>query len=211
MDPAEKQVRREEILDAARILFAAGDGSLPGAGEIATAAGLAKGTVYLYFRTKEEIFMALLSDGIRLLLGEIEAAFQGVRANAGREEKVAAFLAAYVASLVGQPEMLQLDGMCYVMEKNLTEEKLREFKLSVGQQLESTGKVIEKALRLPEGRGVQLLVRTFAMTRGLWQATERKKGIRMNADASPAWCYPEFAPELAESLAEYWRGALRMK
>jgi len=211
MDAEEKQARREEILEAARTLFIERNGQLPGAGEIATAAGLAKGTVYLYFQTKEEIFMALLSSGVELVLGEIEATFGRVRANARRGEKVEAFLAAYVAVLVKGPETLQLDGMCYVMEKNLKGEKLLDFKRGLGKQLEATGRIIEKSLRLPRGRGAQLLTRTFAMTRGLWQATERQKGIDGKKREETAVFYPEFASELSEALAEYWRGALRMK
>jgi AcrR family transcriptional regulator len=56
----DKKKRRQAILVAARDLFNASDGTLPAASEIAAAADLAKGTVYIYFRTKEEIFLALL-------------------------------------------------------------------------------------------------------------------------------------------------------
>lgn len=212
MDPEDKQARREAILAAALRLFEAGDGPLPGAGGIAAAAGLAKGTVYLYFRTKEEIFVALLQEGIEDVLGEIAAAFHGGRAKAGRGVKVAAFLAAYVAAVERRPDVLRLDAMCYVLEKNLTGEKLREFKQAFVVRLAATGEIVEGALGLPAGRGAQLLMRTFAMTRGLWQAAEpRGEMARVEVDKgvlAEVMC-PEFAVELREALAEYWRGALR--
>jgi len=64
----EKVARRAAILDAARhVFFSKG---LPAAtvDEIAQRAELSKGTLYLYFRTKEEIYISLLHDGIDVLV-----------------------------------------------------------------------------------------------------------------------------------------------
>jgi AcrR family transcriptional regulator len=56
------QERREQILDAA--IEALGKKGFEGTNvaDIAKAAGIAKGTVYLYFESKEEIFSAILSE-----------------------------------------------------------------------------------------------------------------------------------------------------
>ena len=54
---AEKADKRKRILDSAWHLFTQSKGHLPRAVNIAQAAGVAKGTVYVYFRTKEEIFL----------------------------------------------------------------------------------------------------------------------------------------------------------
>jgi AcrR family transcriptional regulator len=78
----DQKKRKQAILVAARDLFNAGDGTLPAASEIAAAADLAKGTVYIYFRTKEEIFLALLLQECIDVLDRIELVFrstQGVR------------------------------------------------------------------------------------------------------------------------------------
>lgn len=57
-----RQDRREMIMDAAVKVF--GEKGFAGAAvaDIAAAAGIAKGTVYLYFPSKEEIFTAILSE-----------------------------------------------------------------------------------------------------------------------------------------------------
>jgi AcrR family transcriptional regulator len=52
--------RREAILDAARKVFARKGFAGGIVDEIAAEAGLAKGTIYLYFRSKQEIYKALL-------------------------------------------------------------------------------------------------------------------------------------------------------
>ena len=110
----DKVARRTAILKAASKLFTAGTGSLPTAAEIASAAGLAKGTVYLYFRSKEEITLDPLYTFRRFAL--------------------VAYRAEYTA------------------------------------RLERTGSILDAALRLPAGRGLQLLMRTYALTKGLWQS-----------------------------------------
>src|SRR5579863_9778452 len=52
--------RREAILDAARKVFARNGFAGGIVDEIAAEAGLAKGTIYLYFKSKKEIYRALL-------------------------------------------------------------------------------------------------------------------------------------------------------
>ena len=204
----DKQARREVILGAANALFNAGNGSLPAVAEIATAAGLAKGTVYLYFRTKEEIFVALLMRDLEIALGGIATTFTTIRGRRG--DKVAAFLATYVGHLRAHPELLRLDALGYgVLENNLDPAKLREFKLAFVDLLTQTGTSIETALRLSPGRGVSLLMRTFALTRGLWQSSHPYgQPTAMAAEPMLAPLYPNFETELTEALNEYWRGAL---
>jgi TetR/AcrR family transcriptional regulator len=205
----DKQARRAGILDAARALFMSNHGeSLPSASQIAAQAGLAKGTVYLYFRTKEEIFIDLLFDACIQTLDHIETTF--THGSGPRRDRIAAFLRSYVDHLHRNPELLLLDAMCHsVLEKNLEALKLEKFKLGFAQRFEQTGRVVEHALRLSSGRGMDLLNRTFAMTRGLWQAN-RKEQLHAVCDsgslAPPALL--EFSTELSEALTEYWRGAV---
>lgn len=204
----DKLARREAILEAARVLFAAGDGSLPSAAHIADAAGLAKGTVYLYFRTKEEIFAGLLLGGWSAVMAEVSRALSG--GEDARSEKVAAFLAAYASHLDAHPELLRLDALGYgVLEQNMGEDALRAFKLTLVDRLNEAGTIADIALDLPEGRGFRLLMRTYALTRGLWQSTQRDAISSLPTDQPVlAQLYPAFDKELREALNEYWLGAL---
>ena len=204
----DKRARRAVILDAALTLFVSGDGGLPAAAEIAAAAGLAKGTVYLYFRTKEEIFICLLLAGWSAVMDEVTTAFAGTRGR--RADKVEAFLASYVGHLSRHPEILRLDALGHgVLERNLEAATLQDFKLALLGRLTGVGAVIDTALRLPEGRGLRLLMRTYAMTKGLWQSSRGYEDAGLLA-AMPvlAQLHPLFETELSEALSEYWRGAL---
>lgn len=204
----DKLARRDVILEAARALFMAGDGDLPSAAQIAEAAGLAKGTVYLYFRSKEEIFAALLLAGWSALLAEVGIVLS--RSQDERTEKIAAFLATYVSYLHAHPELLRLDALGYgVLEQNMGAKALGEFKLSLTNRLTKAGIIADAALDLPEGQGFRLLMRTYALTRGLWQSTKRDVDTGLvTAELRLAPLYPNFDEELPEALKEYWRGAL---
>ena len=60
----EKQSRRNEILQAAWKVFASKDYDAATLDDIATAAELSKGTLYLYFQNKADLFFATLEMGI---------------------------------------------------------------------------------------------------------------------------------------------------
>jgi AcrR family transcriptional regulator len=62
--------REQEILDAAAILFSQADWRAVTADQIATRAGIGKGTIYLHFRTKDEIVARLILRHVKRLLGQ---------------------------------------------------------------------------------------------------------------------------------------------
>lgn len=69
-DPAAK---REKLLDAALTVFLAEGYSAARLDDIAAAAGVAKGTIYLQFTDKEDLFRALILERMAPLLTEAEA------------------------------------------------------------------------------------------------------------------------------------------
>lgn len=75
--PGEKRVRggdkRERILDAAvRVLAKKGFHSTR-VSEVAKAAGVADGTIYLYFKSKDELLVSLFEDRVERLLAFLQA------------------------------------------------------------------------------------------------------------------------------------------
>ena len=72
----EKEHRKEEILDAAqRIFFEKGLGAST-MDEIAEAAELSKGTLYLYYKSKEDLYLAVATRGFRALHDGFERILQ---------------------------------------------------------------------------------------------------------------------------------------
>ncbi len=68
----EKLARREAILRAARKVFFKKGFMEATMDEIADRCGLAKGTLYLYFQSKEEIYLSLMIEGMKLIKKELD-------------------------------------------------------------------------------------------------------------------------------------------
>jgi TetR/AcrR family transcriptional regulator len=63
----EKEHRREEILDAAQRVFFEKGLSAATVDEIAQTAELSKGTLYLYYKSKEDLYLAVMMRGTQVL------------------------------------------------------------------------------------------------------------------------------------------------
>jgi AcrR family transcriptional regulator len=87
------EFRMAELLEAARRVFAEKGYHNATVDDIADAAGVAKGTVYLYYRSKREIYWAALKQGIVHLLEE-------TRRNVEAAETIEAQLHAFIATKI---------------------------------------------------------------------------------------------------------------
>ena len=211
----DKYLKRSLILNAARDLFLVDDRQLPAVAAIAKQAGLAKGTVYLYFSTKEEIFLALLAEEFAGLLSSIHAHLHN---NVGekklskkqKHELASSLIDAIADYLQSHPEFLRLDAMSYsVLEQNLSDDFLYAFKYELTRTLVDTGKQLDLVLALENGRGVSLLLRTYALIRGLWQSLDYPEPLqKLLAHKMFEPIRPDFHSELRLALGEYWLGAL---
>ncbi len=99
------EFRHEEILEAARNAFAKGGFHDTSVEEIARRAGLAKGTIYLYYPSKEALYLAALKDGIASLCRRLEAA---MAAGSTVEEKVRAFISTRLTYFEEHRELFRL-------------------------------------------------------------------------------------------------------
>jgi AcrR family transcriptional regulator len=65
-----KEARPQELLDAALALFVEKGFAAARSEEVATRAGVSKGTLYLYFPSKEELFKAVVRQNLSTLIAE---------------------------------------------------------------------------------------------------------------------------------------------
>ncbi len=83
------EFRNAEILEAAHKIFAQNGFSGTSVEAIAQEAGVAKGTLYLYYNSKHEIYWAALRSGLVALCGELK---QQVDAAGTVEDKLRAYI-----------------------------------------------------------------------------------------------------------------------
>lgn len=68
----EKEQRKEDILNAAQKIFFEKGLLLTTMDEIAEAAELSKGTLYLYYNSKEDLYLAVMMRGLYVLYGMVD-------------------------------------------------------------------------------------------------------------------------------------------
>lgn len=75
----EKEHRREEIIDAAQKIFFQKGLLITTMDEIAEAAELSKGTLYLYYRSKEDLYLAVMMRGMNILYDMLSASLSSTQ------------------------------------------------------------------------------------------------------------------------------------
>lgn len=164
MSDEQKEARRRTILDAAARLFQATSYDDVAVSQVAKEAGIAKGTVYLYFGTKEELFLALLTQSFEGWFDEIDA---GLAANENTCS-IETFVALVGDSLASRPHFIRLVAIVHtILERNIDYETARAFKVMLRRRVMTTGPLLEECLPfLAAGQGAQVLLRLHAMAIG---------------------------------------------
>lgn len=99
------EFRRTEIIDAARTVFARRGFAHGILDEIAEEAGMAKGTVYLYFRSKTEIYKAVLDHDMKILK---QSTLERIEAAPGLKEKIGAFILSRIENAESRREFFRI-------------------------------------------------------------------------------------------------------
>ncbi len=135
----QKTEKRDRIIAAAEALLALGRFQLPSINQIIEQTGDAKGTVYLYFKTKEEIYLSLLAQGLEGMLREMMQLIQRRPTNFPAE-----LARTYIELARAQPKIYYLAcSATLILESNVSEEFIATFK---GRLLEATNALAASAV-----------------------------------------------------------------
>lgn len=139
--PEQKDERRQQILDCAGSRFHRSNYDRLTMTEIATQAGLSKGTLYLYFESKEELFFAVLLQGYQEWFAEL----------IGIEPLD--LVEVVVQSLQQRPRLLELMSLApLVLERNASPQVVLDFKRKLAALLQQ----LSTATGLPPERLIWL-------------------------------------------------------
>ena len=181
-----KDARPAEIVDAALAVFAERGFSAARLDDVAARAGISKGTLYLYFASKEELFKAVVRQA---LLPNLERVERLLRAHPGPA-------AAQVELMIGQIGALLQNTQIGAMPKLIIAEagnfpELARFYLEevIQRGLGLLAGVVERGIASGELRAVDVghAVRTLiapVLLAAIWKSTfEAHAGARLDADA----------------------------
>ncbi len=97
--------RQEEILDAAAELFARNGYPNTDVQQVADTLGVGKGTVYRYFPSKEELFLAAVDRGVRQMQEHIDGSVAGI---SDHVELIVQAIRSYLIFFDENPQLLEL-------------------------------------------------------------------------------------------------------
>lgn len=175
----ERKRRRSQIVDAAeKVIFSHGleQATME---EIAETAELSKGTLYLYFKNKQELYLAICERGSNLLNGRLAKAFAADRSGL---EIIRELGAVYLRFVRDNPEYFT-SFMHYETLMNLEELEESEMVETCENNVREAMTFIVRALQIGMQDGTiddsadprELAVLIWACTKGLVQMTHMKE------------------------------------
>lgn len=202
----EKLERRDAILDAAERLLLRTPERVANVADVADEAGLAKGTVYLYFPGKEELLLALHERNVDAFFAALTALVEG-----SGPVTIDDVFALTRRHLVDPPLVLPLGSRCFgLMAQSVPTEVATAFRQRMSDRLLRAGAGLERHFAsLRPGEGMQLLRHSYAVIIGLWQMSAAAGNARVPGNGTPppafAW---QYADDLERALHTLWEGAV---
>lgn len=194
----DKEGRRKVILAAARALWGHATFATFNMGDVAERAGLAKGTVYIYFATKEALLLELLREELDTWLAGMDARLD--QGGTWTPKRVALLFAETLDERPMLTHLLAL--MSAILEHNVPEDATLAFKGFLRDRAAITGARLEKRLPfLREGEGARVLVVSHALVTGLQpMAAPPATVAKVLEREDMAMFRVDFAKELANAL-----------
>jgi AcrR family transcriptional regulator len=203
VDAQDRERRRLSILNAAEQLFANSATRDLSMSEVAALAGLAKGTVYLYYESKEVLILSLHERLVEAFFRELIEALE--TAPVFGFDQLARIVRRHMTE---QPLYMSLGSVAMgFMDQQTIPEALQNLSDRISRWLIEAGSKLEARFTdLPAGEGVRMLVHGYAQIVGLWHllavpcaaATAAQKALGSLNYADEAEC----------ALARYWASTM---
>lgn len=200
--PKQKEQRRDAILNAAFQMFIANQHKLPTVAQIASECGLAKGTAYLYFETKEAIFLALYEQQQAAWLQSIEK-----RLRYPEEDKLQQWQEAFLSFREQQPHLWALAALSYsALEPALKQNELLAYRARTANRLQHCCREIERLLERSDERVYPTLLSSMVFAIGQWQQSFPLNSVRsVNQNSAVKQLQPDFYQAMAAVMPVLWR------
>jgi AcrR family transcriptional regulator len=143
--------------------------------DLAREAGVAKGTLYLYFPSKESLFLALLDERLRVAFEGLGARLEEASSSGGRpgpgEGEIAREVAAALSADLALPRLLAI--LHAELEKKVAYEEALGFKRRLAAFIAEAGAALSRAFPvLSPGDGRKFFLLLYAQIVGLVQLTD---------------------------------------
>ncbi len=152
-----KEARPSELTSAALALFVEKGFAATRLEDIASRAGVSKGTLYLYFESKEALFKAVIQEGILPVVAENEAIAAG---HAGSSFELLEKLLAHWWSRIGQNDFSGIPKLMVAEARNFPEVARFYFENVIRRVKALVGKTLEHGVASGEFRDLNITTTT---------------------------------------------------
>ncbi len=203
VDAEDRERRRLSILNAAEQLFAQSSTRDLSMSEVAALAGLAKGTVYLYYESKEVLILSLHERLVEAFFRELIDALE--TAPVFGFDQLARIVRGH---LTERPLYMSLGSVAMgFMDQQIIPEALQNLSDRISRWLIEAGSKLEARFTdLPAGEGVRMLVHGYALIVGLWHLLAVPCAAA--TAAQQALGSLNYADEAECALARYWANTM---
>ena len=204
----DKQKRKEKLLKTAWQLYKKNKGQMPTVLQIAERAGLSKGAVYLYFKTKEEIFLQLYVHQLHEWFEHVDAALTDHPGPITARE-LAVIMTQYV---IDNPLLLKMGSIARgVLEEKTDEQIVIETKMQVANLLEDCGRQINRKFpNINVSDAARFHLHIYALISGMWQLYAVSDRMRQQLLNSGITAFePGFSESVVGAVATYIHGAIQ--
>ncbi|TGL64243.1 TetR/AcrR family transcriptional regulator [Leptospira sarikeiensis] len=201
--PEEKEIRKQSIVTALRTLLEKQKHPLPSTQEIAEAAGVTKGVIYFYFKTREEIFLTLHLQEADLFFKELGELLQG-------QDYSLAKLKEKIIHQFSQNEIFMFLGLIIpgILESNVDHDFLYEFKRTTSDSMDELARVwLSKETNLTIANARKFILRFYFLGLMLWQHHNPPEDVKNAFMNKNLWLLEgDLGSALSESFDWIWKG-----
>lgn len=203
----DKETKRKQIVSAARELFDARDFFTVKMEDVAQKAGVAKGTLYLYFSTKEELFLSVAEGDLEAWFADLFGAMESLPSqppNTPPAELARTLTNMISRSFDAHPNIPRdLSLMFNILEHNVSEEKLLAFKAMLVKKLEDLCERFTSVVHSGTDACWYLQLSIQALVLGAWQLANPPEKVRMAQAGRPD------VTKLNPAFGEFFEWSLR--
>lgn len=203
-DGDQKLARKQTLMDAGWQLFLV-HGQMPSVSQVVQAAGLAKGTFYIYFKTKEELFLELMSGALSEFFQELNESLSQTDIDLER------YVDLFARKFHKDHMLIKLGAlMAGVLEQNTEEDAVKKFKMNLVCQLKNAAHTLHQRFPVIEEKlAARMILRSYAVLLGVAQLIPSTPiQTRLMEDPALEVLALDYSEEAKAILRALWASAL---
>ena len=200
----QKFEKKDQIIKMAERLLKEEKKDLPSVNEIIQSLNIAKGTFYLYFKTKEEIYLEILRNHNQILFDLLENCIDSSKSSNKLIENISKVLVNFAKKYPDAMKLSSISGS--ILEANIEIDVAVNYKTMLVNRMNVLVIKISKKIDLSPARIKNNLLTTYVLWTSLWQHNNPPESIKQLMSICPLdELLIDFDKTFISSAKKLWR------